>query len=371
MDGSSTALSREIENPNVFHHLVDIKDENSTLALAIQINPHCVLAPSNDAGIISAARIAEHMGLAGPGVHAAKLSRNKYRLRELTSNAGVLSPWFKKVDLRIELSTQINQIISYPCVVKPVTGSGSKGVLFVRNKQELVSSLLKSSQDSGESEILVEEFVEGIEYSLEGIVQEKQLHLLGICKKTRSDLPYLLDTKVESPSGLSDVQVKASMALATKVSAILQVEDAPIHMEYILNPEGKLFLVECAVRAAGFDLFSRLISWCIGINTSSQQLDLILGKPIMTTSNLSLKSGILKFPQIQNEGIITSIIFDRRILQQNEEAYLDVVLLKKVGEFARSAQSGSERIGYFLIFGRDAQHVLDLEKQLNFKVEVS
>lgn len=371
LDGSATTLSRKIESPNVFHHLVDIKDTTLTLATAIRINPHCVIAPSNDAGIISAARIAEHLGLAGPGVNAAELSRNKYRLRELTSEAGILSPWFRKIDMSQELSMQINQVNSFPCVVKPVAGSGSKGVLFVRDKNELVNSLHKSCKDSGESEILVEEFVEGTEYSLEGLVQERKLYVMGICKKTRSDLPYLLDTEVMFPSGLSDTQVRASMELATKVSAILQVENAPIHMEYILNSEGKPFLVECAVRAAGFDLFSKLISWCIGINTSSQQLELILNRPIKAPSKLNQKSGILKFPQIRIDGLITSITFDERILQQNAEVYLNVVLLKNIGDFVRPAQSGSDRVGYFLIFGRNNQQVRDLDEQLNFQVEVS
>jgi len=371
LDGSSAIVSRGIESPLLFHHLVDIKDAKLTLAMAKSIEPDCVIAPSNDAGIISAAKIAQHLGLPGPGVHAAELSRNKFRLRELTSKAGILSPWFRKIDLNQELSSQFDKASSYPCVVKPVAGSGSKGVLYVSDKNDLFTSLQKSGKDSEENQILVEEFVEGVEYSLEGIVQNGQLQVLGICKKTRSDLPYLLDTEVAFPSSLSESQIDASVELATKVSAILQVENAPIHMEFILNPEGKLYLVECAVRAAGFDLFSKLVSWCIGINTSSLQLDLILGTPIRAISRLNQKSGILKFPQIQSQGIISSISFDRRVLKQNTEVYLDAVLLKKVGDFVRPAQSGSDRIGYFLIFGRDDQQVIQLSEQLNFKVELS
>lgn len=369
-DGSANPASCAIKNSRVIHNCVDIKDPDSVLEIARNIKPDCIIAPSNDAGIIASAVTAEYLGLRGPGVHAAKLSRDKYRLRELTSESGILSPRFKKVQVGDNIDLLELSEIKFPCVVKPVNGSGSKGVLFVMEKNALLESLEKSSKESNVNEILIEEFVPGIEYSLEGLVRDGILEVIGICRKTRSELPYLLDVEVVYPSGLSDDLVKDSIHLAKEVSAVLKIQNAPIHMEFIVTPENKVYLVEIAVRAAGFGLFTKLMSWCIGANMSKLQLDLITNEPVYIKPNFEKKAGMLFFPQIVREGTIAGIKFNKNYLRQDSDIHVEVTLLKQVGDYVRPAQSGSERIAYAFILARDINELSRARNNLNFKVEL-
>jgi biotin carboxylase len=288
----------------------------------------------------------------------------------LTRDFGITSPWFKKVEVgdaadRLEISD-----IVFPCVVKPVNGSGSKGVFYVRDKNDLSELLKKSSKDSNVTEILIEEFVPGTEYSLEGLVSGGILEVVGICRKTRSNLPYLLDVEVVSPSGLPEEITKISIQLAQDVSSVLKIQNAPIHMEFIVNPDNKVYLVEIAVRAAGFGLFTKLISWCIGANTSKLQLGLILGEPLHITPSFEKKAGMLFFPQVVSEGIIAGIDYNNGLLRLNSDFHVELTLLKGIGDHVRPAQSGSERIAYAFIFAKNISELIEVRESLNFKVEI-
>lgn len=368
-DGSENPASLAIKDSRIIHYWVDIKDPDSALQIARRILPDCVIAPSNDAGIIASAVIAEYLGLPGPGVYAAKLSRDKYRLRELTHESGITSPWFKKVEVGGKADRLALSEVKFPCVVKPVSGSGSKGVFYVKEKNVLFELLEKSSKDSNITEILIEEFVPGIEYSLEGLVEDGILEVVGICRKTRSDLPYLLDVDVVYPSGLSDELTKSSIQLAQEVSAVLKIQNAPIHMEFIVTPDNKVYLVEIAVRAAGFGLFTKLISWCIGANTSKLQLDLILNEPLYIDPDYTKRAGMLYFPQVVSEGIIAGIEYNKGCLQQNSDCHVELTLLKKIGDQVRPAQNGSERIAYVFIFAKEINDLNNVRESLNFEVE--
>ena len=369
-DGSENPASLAIEDSRVRHYCVDIKDPDSALQIAQRILPDCVIAPSNDAGIVASAVIAEYLGLPGPGVHAARLSRDKYRLRELTRESGISSPWFEKVEVGGNSDLVALSEVRFPCVVKPVNGSGSKGVLYVKEKNVLFESLEKSSKDSNTSEILIEEFVPGIEYSLEGLVKDSILEVVGICRKTRSDLPYLLDIDVVYPSGLSDDLTKSSIQLAQEVSAVLKIQNAPIHMEFIVTPDSKIYLVEIAVRAAGFGLFTKLISWCIGVNTSKLQLDLILNEPLSIDRNFANRAGMLYFPQVVSEGKIAAIEYNKSCLRQDSDCHVELTLLKRIGDHVRPAQSGSERLAYVFIFAKEIDVLNKVRESLNFEVEL-
>jgi biotin carboxylase len=369
-DGSENPVSLAIKDSRVIHYCVDIKDADSALEIARSILPDCVIAPSNDAGIITSAVIAEYFGLPGPGVFAAKLSRDKYRLRELTRETGIRSPWFKKVELESKFDLLSLSEVKFPCVVKPISGSGSKGVLYVKERNVLLESLEKSSKDSNVSEILIEEFVPGIEYSLEGFVKEGILEVIGICRKTRSELPYLLDVDVVYPSGLTDQLTKNSIQLAQEVSAVLKIQNAPIHMEFIVTPDDKIYLVEIAVRAAGFGLFTKLISWCIGANTSKMQLDLILNEPFHIDQNFTKRAGMLYFPQVRSEGLIAGIKYNNSCLRQDLDCSVEMILLKHIGDRVRPAQSGSERVAYSFILANDLSQLHKIRERLDFEVEV-
>jgi|688.fasta_scaffold106686_3 biotin carboxylase len=368
-DGSENPASLAINDSKVIHYCVDIRDSDSALQIARRILPDCVIAPSNDAGIIAAAVIAESLGLPGPGVYAAKLSRDKYRMRELTRESGIISPWFKKVEVGGDSDLLALSEVRFPCVVKPVNGSGSKGVFYVKEKNMLFESLEKSCRDSNITEILIEEFVPGIEYSLEGLVKDGNLEVVGICRKTRTNLPYLLDVDVVYPSGLSDDLKKSSIELAQEVSAVLKIQNAPIHMEFIVTPDGKVYLVEIAVRAAGFGLFTKLISWCIGANTSKLQLDLILNEPLSIDRDFAKKAGMLYFPQVMSEGVIAEITYNKSYLRQDSDCNVELTLLKQIGDHVRPAQNGSERIAYVFIFAKEISDLKKVRESLNFEVE--
>ena len=365
-DGDKNALSHLLLQKNVNTKLIDITNADEVLSYAKQISPDAVIAPSNDAGLIAATAVADYFGIPGPGIFATQNSRNKYEFRKLLKATGLTSPWFlhaKKSNIEY-LSAEIP---SYPCVIKPVQGSGSKGVRYLGSAPELKSYLHDSLNNSSISEYQVEEFIEGVEYSVEGMVQNGNLMILAICEKMRSPLPNLVDTRVSYPPRLQPREIEVAKDMTNKIITALKVENAPIHLEFIQSPTKGFVVVECAVRAAGFNLFNRMVPWCTGIDTLEAQLNLILGIPLRNIEPIREYAGILEFPQPQSKGILKSINYQK---PTDSEVLTEIETYKKIGEIVAPASNGAERVGHIFIFSKSSDKAEEILESLKFSIEL-
>ncbi len=365
-DGNKHAFSNSIDNINLKIKTIDITNPEQVIPYAERINPAAVIAPSNDAGLISATLVAERMGIPGPGQYAAQNSRNKFLFRNLLKSAGFTTPWFLQVN-KNNIEGLAAEIPSYPCVIKPVQGSGSVGVRYLASEKDLDAYIHNILKNSPHSNYQIEEFVEGIEFSIEGIVQNGILEILAICEKDRSKLPNLVDTRIIYPPNLPVDDLARALTSARKIVQTLQVQNAPIHLEFIQSPKLGFVAVECAVRAAGFNLFNRMVPWCTGINTLELQLDLILGKQLSKFTPTRQYSGILDFPQPTRSGILKAISYQKT---EDSNSFTEIEIYKRIGDVVAPASNGAERIGHIFIFAKTNTQAEKIFKSLNFSIEL-
>jgi biotin carboxylase len=147
----------------------------------------------------------------------------------------------------------------------------------------------------------------------------------------------------------------------------LQVQNAPIHLEFIQSPKLGFVAVECAVRAAGFNLFNRMVPWCTGINTLELQLDLILGKQLSKFTPTRQYSGILDFPQPTRSGILKAISYQKT---EDSNSFTEIEIYKRIGDEVAPASNGAERIGHIFIFAKTNIQAEKIFKSLNFSIEL-
>jgi glutathione synthase/RimK-type ligase-like ATP-grasp enzyme len=210
-----------------------------------------VVGVDDDTAIV-AATIAERLHLRGNPPHAARAARDKHQQRELLARAGVPIPRFLLRTLDQDPAA-IAVAITYPCVIKPLNLSASRGVIRADNPKSFVAAhaRLKAIVCEPSAGYLIEEFIPGDEVALEGLVMNRRLHVLALFDKPDPlDGPFFEETIYVTPSTVPAPLQAAITDCAERAVRALGIVDGPIHAELRYNARGP-WLIELAARPIG------------------------------------------------------------------------------------------------------------------------
>ena len=292
-----------------------------------------VVAP-DDATVELAGKVASELGLAGNPPEAARLSRRKDLARARLAAAGVRVPEFRVVDLRRPLDLAG---VSFPCVVKPVAMSASRGVIRADDPGELaeaierVRAIVAGAQDEDErSRLLVESFVPGPEVAVEGLLSDGRLEVLAIFDKPDPlDGPFFEESIYVTPSRLGrDAEERITECVRRAVAAFGLVA-GPVHAE-LRWYEGEAWLLEAAARTIGGEC-SRLLRFSAGHSLEEVVLAAAMGRSL-PRGLASPAAGVMMLPT-PGAGTL------RRV-----EGVLDALGVPGVDEVSISAGTGVELV---------------------------
>jgi formate-dependent phosphoribosylglycinamide formyltransferase (GAR transformylase) len=218
-----------------------------------------VVGVDDDTAIV-AAFIAERLNLKGNPIHAAEAARDKHQQRQKLAAAGVPIPRFE-LHMLTEDSAEIAKTIRYPCVVKPLRLSASRGVIRADNPQAFIrahgrlKAILAQPEAAACGEpawhYLIEEFIPGYEVALEGLVVNRRLHVLAIFDKPDPlDGPFFEETIYLTPSTVPPGLQTAITQCAERAVRALGITEGPVHAELRYNENGP-WLIELAARPIG------------------------------------------------------------------------------------------------------------------------
>jgi hypothetical protein len=213
-----------------------------------------------DRPTVLAARVAGALGLPWHPPEAAAIARNKLRTRERMREAGLPVPWWLATSVQSPIPNP--QSLLYPCVVKPLALSGSRGVMRANDPQEFLGAFerlralmqspgVRAERDEAHDTALVEGFIAGREYALEGLMQHGDLHVLAIFDKPDPlDGPFFEETIYVTPSAAEDPEQHAIVDAITRAARAIGLHHGPIHAECRVNNDG-VFVLEVAARPIG------------------------------------------------------------------------------------------------------------------------
>jgi ATP-grasp domain/L-amino acid ligase C-terminal domain 2/ATP-grasp N-terminal domain len=214
-----------------------------------------------DRPTVIASLVQEGLGLPGHPAAAAAAARNKLLTRERLSALAPRNHWCRPVSLAMD-PRELAASVSFPCVLKPLALSGSRGVMRVDDEIELVAAfrrlraLLDAPDLRGEPKetrdvALVEGFVEGREFALEGLMNHGTLHPLAIFDKPDPlDGPFFEETIYVTPSAASHDAQRAMTAAVDQAARALGLRHGPLHAECRVSGTG-VFVLEVAARPIG------------------------------------------------------------------------------------------------------------------------
>src|SRR6266581_4603957 len=293
---------------------VDFADPETSVRTIVEFaqeHPiHAILSLDDSASEL-AARASATLGLAHNSPKAAEAARDKLLMRKLMSAGGAPCPVFRPFLLSDDPAWIATQV-TYPCVVKPLRLSGSRGVIrandpagFVVAFNRLKRLLISEGNAEHETSILVEDFIPGFEVALEGILTHGQLKVLALFDKPDPlDGPFFEETIYTTPSRLpAGVQKDISGCVAT-AAASLGLREGPVHAELRVNEQGP-WMLEIAGRSIG-GLCSTILEFGSGMCLEELILRHAIGNEIASIERDKHAAGVMMIP-IPSAGILKAV----------------------------------------------------------------
>lgn len=301
------------------------QDYEGTCAVVEKYGIDAIVTAATDKPLVMMARIAEKYGFPFYSVETAQWSTDKFQMKQRFVEGGV--PCAKG---RLVKSVEETADMVYPVIVKPRDNSGSRGVKLCRSKEELAASMSEAFEVSKLDTVLVEEYIEGPEYSIEGLHYDGKAEVIQFTEKKTTDFPYNVELGHKQPANLTDEQKKAIREIVSKIGKALKFENCPSHTELKINERG-IFVIETSPRLGGDYITSTLVPLSTGINMEDQLLHIALGEKVDTTTGRFDKASGVCFLNLPC-GKVTAI----------DDAIKEVASWPNVKEFSTTLKVGDE-----------------------------
>ena len=226
------------------------------ISRAVAENPFAAILASDDETVALAGAAAERNGLPGNPAHAIKALTSKIHFRRFCQSNDTQGPGFIALDSK-SLDRGAPPGVHYPCVAKPATLSASRGVIRCDNPGELdralkrIHSLLRSEGKLGEEAVLIEDYIDGLEYAVDGLLKQGRLQVLAIFEKPDPMAgPFFEETIYLTPPRLSHQITDQVITALENLCRKLGICEGALHAELRINSSGVWFL-EIAGRTVG------------------------------------------------------------------------------------------------------------------------
>jgi biotin carboxylase len=310
-----------------------------------------------------AALAAEVLGIPWHPPAAVLACRNKHRARELFEAAGLLVPANFLVAANAD-PENVAHMAHYPCVLKPLGLSGSRGVIRADTPAEFGDAFRRigrilaqpdAIREPNAAAIQVEEFIPGREFALEGIMTDGDLRVLAIFDKPDPlDGPFFEETIYVTPSREPTEVQRAIETTTARAASALGLRHGPIHAEMRVNERG-VWMLEIAARPIG-GLCARVLQFSNG--TSLEELVVLhsVGRMPEVLEPVKPASGVMMIP-VPRPGILESV--DGLAEAQAVSGVDDVIITARRGDRLIPLPESSSYTGFIFASGASAQAVED------------
>lgn len=339
-----------------------IKNYNEVIKIAEIFRPNGIMSGACDTSVVTVAQLCNVLGLSGHSIEAAINSTDKLKMLQAFSENNVNHPKFQVIS-REEINTaEIS--VGFPAVSKPVDSSGSRGISFIENEKTVIAALLNSADSSQSGNVLVEEYMEGPEVSVEMLVIDGTPYVLQITDKTTTGAPHFIEIGHCQPSTLDKNIQEEIRAIAKQAVLAVGLVNSVAHVEVKVTSEG-VKMVELGARLGGDCISSYLIDNSIlGIDMTKAAIKIALGeKNDISQYCFSGDSSVVKF-------ILDEVGEVAEISGINEVASMDgvikVLCTTKVGDKLSGNSENASRHIYVVARGKtreEAEYICD--KALN------
>lgn len=339
---------------------ISTNDEEGITAVAEQFGASGVMTIATDRPMRSVAKATKHCGLPGISVETAIRATDKYEMIKAFEKNNVPHPAFFYIPHREELQ-RIKKDIPFPCIIKPVDNAGSRGVVFTNRPEDLEKNYEYAATNSPSGRVIIEEYLEGPEVSVEILVIKGEPHVIQVTDKVVCEKPFFVEIGHSQPSRLDESVVEAIKTLAIDAVKAIGIDTGPAHVEMIITSSGPK-MVELGARLGGDCITSHLVPLSTGVDMVKATIELACGKEPDISQSISMGSAVRFI--CADSGQIKSIqhIEDAMAI----ESVVEITLTKRPGDYVNGIENSNDRIGFVISQGSDADSaIMNCEKAIS------
>lgn len=328
----------------------------------------------DDETVVLAAMASKALGLPHNPVTSVRASRYKHVMRRMLAEKGLPSPGFRLFSIRDEPAVAAANV-DYPCVLKPVSLSASRGVIRADQEADfmtafdrirrLISEFEDDAPAAGEC-ILVEDYVPGREVALEGLLVDGELHVLALFDKPDPLRgPYFAETLYITPSRLSERVQARIRDTVQRAARALGLTVGPVHAELRLNTRG-IYVIEIAARSIG-GLCSRVLRFGAGVSLEELILRQATGLAPGDLRRENAAAGVMMLP-VPKPGTLRYVrgTADARRVPR----IVDVAITVPRGQPVQPLPEGDRYLGFIFARGRTPEAVETALREANGLLEI-
>jgi len=322
-----------------YFYPVSIIERETILEQCREIQPDAVASIGSDLAMLTVNYVAEKLGLPGNSMECTEISTNKYAMRKAFQKAGVPVPGFREADQTTKPEALTD--LKLPVIVKPTDRSGSRGITKVTEWEQLADALQASVENSFEKKAIIEEYLNGPEYSCECISFRGTHHFLAVTKKYTTGEPHFIETGHLEPAPLSEEQREAIKKAVFAGLDALKVENGASHTEFKLEGN-EVRIIEIGARMGGDCIGSDLVELSTGYDFVRMVIEVASGRRPTLERVREPKTAYIHF-------IFTKA--DRELLQKLEREIPEKIhFISEMEEIHEGAVTDSStRFGYFIL----------------------
>lgn len=371
--GHEVYLADYLDNPPaknhvIKHYQVSTLDEQAIYELASKENFDLITTACTDQALLTVARVSQ------------KLKKYFYLdedIAECVTNKSIMKSILRKNDIAtaryvvVDESEKIatcDKIEHFPIMVKPCDCNSSKGVVKVNDKDELLAALNEAFILSRTNQAVIEEYIDGIEISIDAWVENGHAKVLSISKtnKIKENTNSFTIFQSEYPVILAENIKKQISCIAEQISKVFRLNNSPLLIQAIVSGD-KLYVIEFSARMGGGSKY-KLIEYMTGINIMEAYVNLILGSEYQIPEvNLSSKYIELGYVYCYNGTVARIIGFDKL---KNAGVISEIFQYKLEGACIEKMVTSSDRILGFLIEADTKDCLLKKRKYILKQVDI-
>jgi len=332
----------------------------------------------DDDTVVVASAIGFALGVGGNAVAAVEAARDKHRQRDLMAQQGVPVPRFQLHRLDEDIDG-VARTQTYPCVVKPLRLSASRGVIRANDAREFTAAVRRLATILAQPDaaacaeaagvFLVEEYIPGAEVALEGLLSGGRLHTLALFDKPDPlDGPFFEETIYATPSRLPERAQRALEETAARAARAIRLTRGPVHAELRWNDRGP-WLIEIAARPIG-GRCSAALRFQDGATLEELVIREALGMAPASLVRETQAAGVMMIP-VAGAGILREVrgVAEARAVPGVE----DVVITAHRGQELVPWPEGSRYPGFIFAHGKRPEDVVgalrEAHRRLSFDLD--
>ena len=316
-----------------------------------------IMTLASDMPMRTVAAVSKELGLVGITEDTAVKATNKAEMRKALEAAGVPVPKFFRVTNEEGFSLATREM-SGAFMVKPADNSGSRGIIKVpatATAEEKAQAYAYSWENSRSGDVVVEEYMEGPEVSVETLTVDGICHVIQITDKITTGSPYFVEMGHTQPTAHSPEIAEKIRQVAIAANRAIGIMSGPSHTEIIVTKDGPK-IVELGARLGGDCITTHLTPLSTGVNMVRCCIRIALGETPDLTPKFSKGSAIRYFQQ--TPGVVKEI--SGIDAAEKMPGVRQISIVHGVGEKVGIINSSAARMGFVIAQGDDRKNAIDL-----------